>query len=355
MCSGKRWSGSNDADTALLATTLYRGTVSMSVLVVLCALLIVAGGLTILAAVMGNPVRIGPLSVPGPEGATERAVIGVVGAVCVAAVLPVVLMNHGTVSRPFTVANSTTTPEPTATATATPTPFSTPPAGPSVVAASPGVPSVTSIAVGQDSATGCVRTFTATVRISDSPVTVHYRGYVNGGETFDRSKSVSGTGARPLDSIQVTATHSGVWTVRFDVLGPNPSVLTGTATWSAPAACDPSPSTTTTSPPSQPMLTITNLTVAQPNKNDSCGAVTVNVSATLTAVSAPAGLEVTYVVAIAGQQGTPVLTHVGPSAPATGSATVPSINGGSVGATITANADGVPLASATNSVTITCT
>src|SRR5690242_17179061 len=101
----------------------------MSVLLVLCALLIVAGGLSLLAAVMGNPVRIGPLSVPGPEGALERAVIGVVGAVCVAAVVPIVMMNNHSASPPFRAANATGSPEPSvssATPSVAPSPSPTP-------------------------------------------------------------------------------------------------------------------------------------------------------------------------------------------------------------------------------------
>jgi hypothetical protein len=230
--------------------------VSTSVLLVLCALLIVAGGVSLLAAAMGNPVRIGALRMPGPEGAVERAVIGVIGAVCVAAILPVVLMNSGP-REPYAVADATGSPQPSPGASRTAEPSPTPPVGPSAVVATPGVPTVTSIAIGQDSATGCVRTFSATVRISAGPVTVRYRVYVNGaivGEP-NRSKSISGTGARLLDNVAVTATHSGAWTVRVDVLAPNPGILTGTAVWSAPAACNPAPPPTTP-PPAPPTLAV---------------------------------------------------------------------------------------------------
>jgi hypothetical protein len=247
----------------------------MSVLVVLCALLIVAGGLSLLAAVMGNPVRIGPLSAPGPEGALERALIGVVGAVCIAAVLPIVMMNRDSTAPPFRSANATSTPEPSAAAPS-PTPSSTAAAGPSVVAASPGVPTVTSIAVGQDSGAGCVRTFTATVRISAGPVVVRYRVYVDGvvAGQANRQKTISGTGSRTLDAIQVTASHAGDVRVRFDVLGPNPSILTGSATWTAPAACNPAAPVATNSPPT-PTLSIAGLTVTNLG-TEPCTGVTVN-------------------------------------------------------------------------------
>ena len=116
------------------------------------------------------------------------------------------------------------------------------------------MPAVTAIAVSQDAATGCARTFLATVHISTGPVTVRYRVYVNGAVVGDpnRTRSVNGAGSRPLDTIPVTAIHSGVWTVRIDVLGPNPTILTGTAVWTAPAACDPAPPPTTTPPPAAP-------------------------------------------------------------------------------------------------------
>jgi hypothetical protein len=238
--------------------TLYGVTVSMSVQLVLCALLIVAGGVSILAAAMGNPVRIGAMRVPGPEGAVERAVIGVIGAVCVAAVLPVVLMNQGPGGEPYPVADQASSPGPAAVALPSASPSPTPPVGPSAVVATPGVPTVTSIAVGQDAASGCLRTFSATVHISAGPVTVRYRVYVNGAVVGDpnRTRTVNGTGARLLDNVAVTATHSGAWTVRVDVLGPNPGILTGTAVWAAPAACDPAPPPTTPPPPPAPTLAV---------------------------------------------------------------------------------------------------
>jgi hypothetical protein len=296
-----------------LVITLYGGTVSVSVLLVLCALLIVAGGLSLVAAVMGNPVRIGPLSVPGPEGALERAIIGVVGAVCVAAVLPIVVTNRDSTTPPFRAANAIATPDPSNSTTArsqSPIPSATPEAGPSVVAASSGVPTVTSIAVGQDSGAGCVRTFTATVRISDGPVAVRYRIYVDGvvAGQANRQKTVSGTGSRTLDAIQVTASHAGDVRVRFDVVGPNPSILTGSATWTAPAACNPAPPPATTSPP-PPTLSIIGLNVTNLGTN-LCTSVTVNVSATLTVGSAPAGLDVTYTVSADGVSLAPQLVHV---------------------------------------------
>jgi hypothetical protein len=213
---------------------------------------------SILAAVMGNPVRIGAMRVPGPEGAVERAVIGVIGAVCVAAVLPVLLMKQVPGGEPYPVADQTSSPGPVAVTSPTATPSPTPPVGPSAVVATPGVPTVTSIAVGQDAATGCLRTFTATVHISAGPVTVRYRVYVNGVVVGDpnRTRSVNGTGARLLDNVAVTATHSGAWTVRVDVLGPNPGILTGTAVWTAPGACDPAAPPTTTAPPNLPTLSV---------------------------------------------------------------------------------------------------
>jgi hypothetical protein len=234
--------------------------VSLSVLLVLCALLIVAGGVSLLAAAMGNPIRIGPVSVPGPDGALERAVIGVLGAVCVAAVVPVVLMGRTPPDERFVAANSATTPEPSATRpAASPTASPTPPVGPSAASAAPGVPTVTTIAVGDDGGTGCAHTFTAIVHISNGPVPVRYRAYVDGAVVGDpnRSKTISGTGGRTLDSVQVTATRSGPVTVRFDILGPNPTILSGTANWTAPAACDPAPptsATATTPPPPTPTL-----------------------------------------------------------------------------------------------------
>jgi hypothetical protein len=328
----------------------------MSVLLVLCALLIVAGGVSLLAAAMGNPVRIGALRMPGPEGAVERAVIGVIGAVCVAAILPVVLMNSGP-REPYAVADATDSPQPSPGASRTAEPSPTPPVGPSAVVATPGVPTVTSIAIGQDSATGCVRTFSATVRISAGPVTVRYRVYVNGaivGEP-NRSKSISGTGARLLDNVAVTATHSGAWTVRVDVLAPNPGILTGTAVWSAPAACNPAPPPTTPPPP-PPTLSLSDLSVTGPAPTDACTNAPISVSATLTVGSAPTGLDVTYSVVVGAEPAVTDTVHV-TSPISTGKVVVlPIATPGSVTVTFSASAPGAttptPLS---KDFTITCT
>ena len=329
----------------------------MSVLLVLCALLIVAGGLSLLAAVMGNPVRIGPLSAPGPEGALERAVIGVVGAVCVAAVLPIVMLNSHSASPPFRAANATGSPEASISSAApsvSPNLSPTPEPGPSVAAAAPGVPTVTSIAVGQDSGAGCVRTFTASVHISDGPVAVRYRVYVDGvvsGQS-NRQKTISGTGARTLDSIQVSATHAGDVKVRFDVLGPNPSILTGSATWTAPAACNPAPPPTTTSPP--PTLSVTALSVTGPAPLDSCTNATVNVSATLTVGSAPAGLDVSYTILFGSLPASDTI-HVTGSAPVSKQLVLPTATAGQVTVQITASAPGAQPASDSTEFALTCT
>jgi hypothetical protein len=328
----------------------------MSVLLVLCALLIVAGGVSLLAAAMGNPVRIGALRMPGPEGAVERAVIGVIGAVCVAAILPVVLMNSGP-REPYAVADATDSPQPSPGASRTAEPSPTPPVGPSAVVATPGVPTVTSIAIGQDSATGCVRTFSATVRISAGPVTVRYRVYVNGaivGEP-NRSKSISGTGARLLDNVAVTATHSGAWTVRVDVLAPNPGILTGTAVWSAPAACNPAPPPTTP-PPAPPTVSIGAITVTGPQSTDACGSATIGVASTVTVGSAPSGIDVTYTIQVDGQPAGSGTPHVNGSAPLNGSAQLATVtNGQKVSVTINATAAGATPANASQDYTITCT
>src|SRR4051812_46749539 len=71
---------------------IYGGWVSMRVLLIVSALLIVAGAVAIAAAVMGNPIRIGRSRFPGPESSIERAVIGVMGAVCLAAIIPAFLV-----------------------------------------------------------------------------------------------------------------------------------------------------------------------------------------------------------------------------------------------------------------------
>jgi hypothetical protein len=310
---------------------------------------------SILAAVMGNPVRIGSLSVPGPEGAVERAVIGVVGAICVAAILPVVLINRDSRGEPFTVANATTTSEPpVVTRSPSPTPSPTPPVGPSAVAATPGIPAVTSIAVGQDAANGCLRTFTATVRISSGTVNVRYRVYVNGSVVGDpnRTRSVSGIGARPLDTIAVTATHGGAWTVRVDVLGPNPSVLTGTAVWNAPIACNPPPPPT--SPP--PTLSIGAVTVSGPLSTDACGIAIINVSSSVTVGSAPSGLDVTYDIQVDGKPAGSGTPHVTGSVPLSGSAELASVTKGQkITVTINATAAGAAPAIASQDYTISCT
>jgi hypothetical protein len=330
----------------------------MSVLVVLCALLIVAGGLSLLAAVMGNPVRIGPLSVPGPERALERAVIGVVGAVCMAAVLPIVMMNNNPAATPFRTANAIGAPDSSSSSVHTsrpPTPSATPEPGPSVAAASPGVPTVTSIAVGQDSGAGCVRTFTATVHISDGPVAVRYRVYVNGAVSGDpnRQKTISGTGARTLDSIQVTASRAGEVRVRFDVLGPNPTILTGSATWTAPAACNPAGPPPTTAPPT-PTLSVSGLNVTGPAPTDSCTNATVTVSATLTVGSAPAGLDVSYTI-LFGSQPASDTVHVNVSAPVSKQLVMPTATPGTVTVQITVTAPGAQLASDSTDYVLTCT
>src|SRR6185369_9026521 len=118
----------------------------------------------------------------------------------------------------------------------------------------------------------------------------------------NRSKSISGTGARLLDNVVVTATHSGAWTVRVDVLGPNPAILTGTAVWSAPATCNPAPPPTTPPPP-PPTLSIGAVTGSNA-PTDLCTNVTVQVSAPVTVGSAPSGLNVSYSIVVDGQPAT---------------------------------------------------
>jgi hypothetical protein len=234
--------------------------VSTPFLLVLSILLILAGAVSIAAATMGNPIKIGRSRFPGPETSVERAVIGVIGAVCLAAIIPAFIVSaaHGAPvadNIPFTPDSPTPTPELVVTATA-PVPTSSTPepaAGPSTAVPTPGKPTVTSIAVAAGTANGCNRGFSASVHVENGPVAVRYRIYVDGvlvGPTA-RNRTVDGTGPKALDAITVTAAHSGPIKVRYDVTGPNPTLLTGSTTWTAPAACQP----TVAAPPPPPVTT----------------------------------------------------------------------------------------------------
>ena len=236
---------------------------STSVPIVLGALLIAAGAVSITAAAVGNPIRIGRTSVPGPETAVERAVIALVGAIRVAAVIPVFLVGKsGAHATPLTAAGATGTPDPSITVDPSPTPSPEPAPGPSAVTATSDGPVVTSISVAGGPAPACTRTFTASVRVNGGPVNVVYRAFVDGVPVGSarRAKQISGTGLRTLDAVTITADHGGTMRVRFDVINPNPSLLTGTATWDAPPSCAPvvaPPATTATPPaPSAPTLGI---------------------------------------------------------------------------------------------------
>lgn len=292
----------------------------MRVLLIVSALLIVAGAVAIAAAVMGNPIRIGRTRFPGPESSIERAVIGVMGAVCLAAIIPAFLVGaaHDRNARatvplsvdasgsPELVVTTTDPSAPTATATAEP------PAGPSTSPVVPGKPTVTAIAVaGGPVSNRCTRTFTGTVHVSNGPANVRYRIYVDGVVTGanNRTRTVNGEGAKSLDSITVTAAHSGAVKVRYDVLGPNPALLTATTTWTADAACQPAGPTapggpTTTAPPPPPptpTLTVSSINVTGPNDTDDCATATLHLSASLVVTSAPAGgLPVSYQFSVGG-------------------------------------------------------
>jgi hypothetical protein len=186
------------------------------------------------AAAMGNPVRIGHARA-GPEGAVERAVSRL-SARSMAAVLPVVLMNRGPGGEPFTVANATSTPEPPGHLGAGHDLSPTPPAGPSAVAAPPGVPAVTSI--GQPGpATGCARH--SSRPSTSAPGRNRYRVYVNGAVVGDPNRNFNVNGAE-----QTARHHPGDGHPQWCVDGPRrtgaePTILTGTAVWTAPAARDP--------------------------------------------------------------------------------------------------------------------
>jgi hypothetical protein len=227
---------------------IYGGWVSMRVLLIVSALLIVAGGVSIVAAVMGNPIRIGRTRFPGPESSIERAVIGVIGAVCLAAIVPAFIIGaardgNAVATLPL-ASDATSAPEVVVTSTDPPSPTATPepPAGPSTAPPVPGKPTVTSIVVSGGLASGCSRPFSGIVHVSNGPVTVRYRIFVDGvlAGAASRTKTVTGTGATSLDTIAVAAAHSGAIKVRYDILGPNPTLLTGSITWTAPAQCQPS-------------------------------------------------------------------------------------------------------------------
>jgi len=235
----------------------------MRVLLIVSALLIGAGAVSLAAAVMGNPIRIGRTRFPGPESSIERAVIGVLGAVCLVAIIPAFIMGAAHDRRSMATAplsaDLTSPPELVVTTTDPPVPTTTPtpepPAGPSTAPSVPGKPTVTSIVVSGGAATGCSRPFSGIVHVSNGPVTVRYRIYVDGAVvgSGDRTRTVTGDGPKSLDSVTVAAGHSGAIKVRYDVLAPNPTLLTGSTTWVAPPQCQPvgptTPVTSTTTPP----------------------------------------------------------------------------------------------------------
>jgi len=322
------------AVAAFGSRNIYGGWVSTRVLLIVSALLIVAGTVAIAAAVMGNPIRIGRTRFPGPETSAERAVIGVMGAVCLAAIIPAFLVgaaHDGNVratvpvsvdasSSPELVVTTTDPPAPTATATAEP------PAGPSTSPVVPGKPTVTAVAVaGGPVSNRCTRTFTGTVHVSNGPADVRYRIYVDGVVTGanNRTRTVNGDGAKSLDSITVTAAHSGAVKVRYDVLGPNPALLTATTTWTADAACQPagptapgSPTTTAPPPPPTPTVTVSGFGVTGPNDTDDCATASLHLSASLLVTSAPAGgLAVSYQFSVDGNPVGPSSATVDTSTP----------------------------------------
>ena len=263
---------------------------------VILGLLLLAGGLTgVLAAVLGNPIHVGGMAIPGPNGGPARTIVGGIGSAALAA-CAVVFIFAGAQGTP--IAGSGFNPPQPATNSArvqgrtgsnsgsvgglpslTPIGSPKPPAAPSTTPAVPGKPTVTSITVKAGTLSGCDRTYHAGVVVANGPVTITYVVSVDGHVVGPnpRTATVSGSTAN-LDDFVVDAAHPGE--IVYNLLSPNR--LSDLKTWTVPADCQPSLSV------EAPYLS------KGPSSGQSCANAVVEFEAKLNIIAPPKGMNVTY-------------------------------------------------------------
>jgi hypothetical protein len=262
---------------------------------VILGLLLLAGGLTgVLAAVLGNPIHVGGMAIPGPNGGPARTIVGGIGSAALAA-CAVVFIFAGAQGTP--IAGSGFNPPLPATEarvqgrtgsnsgsvgglpSLTPIGSPKPPAAPSTTPAVPGKPTVTSITVKAGTLSGCDRIYHAGVIVANGPVTITYVVSVNGHVVGPnpRTATVSGSTAN-LDDVVVDAAHPGE--IVYNLLSPNR--LSDLKTWTVPADCQPKLSV------EAPYLS------KDPGPSQPCANAVVEFEAKLHIIAPPKGMNVTY-------------------------------------------------------------
>ena len=275
---------------------------------VILGLLLLAGGLTgVLAAVLGNPIHVGGMAIPGPNGGPARTIVGGTGSAALAA-CAVMFIFAGAQGTP--IAGSGFNPPLPATEarvqgrtgsnsgsvgglpSLTPIGSPKPPAAPSTTPAVPGKPTVTSITVTAGTLSGCDRIYHAGVIVANGPVTITYvvsvNGYVVGPNP--RTATVSGSTAN-LDDVVVDAAHPGE--IVYNLLSPNR--LSDLKTWTVPADC-------------QPKLSVDKPYLGSTSSGQPCATAMVEFQAKLHIIAPPKGMNVTYYAVV---NGVPKPEHVG--------------------------------------------
>jgi hypothetical protein len=258
-----------------------------AVLIIICVLLVVAGLVSFLAAIMGNPIRFGSRQVPGPDGSVERAAAGVVGVVAFVALVPVLIIGLSTPDAPGEFGGPVqnvlpfgATPSQSAPTSGEATPGATTPP-PRTATAAPGQKTATAVTVTLGAASGCSRTASATVQVTNGPATVTYAIYVNGVARTPAPAPVTGSGSLHLASTPVSLAVAGK--VEYRILSPN--LLSDSRTWTVGSGCAAS------------------LALSAPSVSGDC-ATGLNVGGTLT-VTGPGSLDVTYHLVVTGGSGNP--------------------------------------------------
>ncbi|MDT5025499.1 MAG: hypothetical protein QOE61_1925 [Micromonosporaceae bacterium] len=263
---------------------------------VILGLLLLAAGLTgVVAAVLGNPIHVGGMAIPGPKGGRARtAVAGISSAALAASAIVFILagaQGTPTASSGFSPPQPTMDPAKVQGRTGSnsgsvgglpslmPTGSPKPPAAPSTAPPMPGKPTVTSITVTPGTLSGCDRTYHAAVTVANGPVTITYvisvDGYAVGPNP--RTATVSGSTAG-LDDFVVDGAHPGE--IVYNLL--SPSRLSDLKTWTVPTAC-------------QPNLSVDRPYISKdPGPSRPCANAVVDFEAKLHIIAPPKGVNVTY-------------------------------------------------------------
>ncbi len=279
---------------------------SSVVQLVIGSLLLSAGLISVIAAILGNPIRVGRAAIPGPNGGPARAVVAGIGTASLAACALVFIL--GPTETPTTAGTGyqppPTTPPPAAqgdtgsssgsigglpalTPTPTPTGSPKPPAAPSSAPPVPGKPTVTLIKVTGDTTAGCDQTYRASVNVANGPVTLTYVISVDGNVRGPNPRTATVTGSTAvLDTLTVDLRNPGE--IAYNVLTPN--TVSDTKTWTVPSACQKAVSL------GKPRV------VGGPHSSDNCSATPLQFAATLNVSPSP-GFNVTYHVVINGVAG----------------------------------------------------